>query len=231
MRMSTLRSVLAVGAAAVAAAVAASAMADSSEPPPSPSASSPEPTPLPLERPIATRVDPRLVAQTQAFARAAAPRDTLPARARGRLTAIPSLGANADLARFVRTGPDGESYYYVAGTDSIALVNQSGSGMIDDIDHAFSGDSVGTQDCAGDGSRLRVVGILPGRAEDPVIRLSDGSAVPVKHVDLVYVAVFPKVQEKLPVSVEWTLDGRRMSTTVPVPSDILTGSCGPPAAP
>lgn len=230
MRISTLRSVLAVGAAAVAV-VAATAMADSPEPPPSPSASSPEPTPLPLERPVATRVDPRLVAQTQAFAREAGPRDTLPARARGRLAAIPSLGANADLARFVRTGPDGESYYYVAGTDSIALISQTGSGMIDDIDHAFSGDSVGTQDCAGDGNRLRVVGILPDKAEDPVIRLSDGSSVPVEPVDRVYVEVFPKVQEKLPVSVEWTLDGRRMRTTVPVPSDILTGRCGPPAAP
>lgn len=64
-----------------------------------------------------------------------------------------------------------------------------------------------------------------------MIRVRDGSSTPVEPVDLVYAAVFPKVQEKLPVSVEWTLDGRRMSTTVPVASDILSGRCGPPAAP
>lgn len=224
MRSIKLRYVLAVGSAAAAAGASATAMAQSSDPHPSRHPDE-TPTPLPLQRSTAAHVDERLVARTKAFARAATPRDALPQRARARLTATASLGVNPDLSRFIRTGPDHESYYYVAGTDSIALVNQAGSGMIDDIEHAFSGDSVGTQDCAGKGDSIRVVGMLPPGAVDPVIRRTDGSTAPVDAVDLVYVAVFPKIQGRLPASVEWTVEGHRSRTSVPVPSDILTGHC------
>lgn len=223
MRPVKLRYVLAVGVAAAAGA-SATAMAESSGTQPSrPRAGAP--TPLPLQRQTATHIDGRLVTRTRAFARAATPRDALPQRARARLTGMANLGVNPDLSRFVRTGPGGQSYYYVAGTDSIALVNQSGSGMIDDIEHAFSGDSVGTQDCAGDGNSIRVVGMLPPGAVEPVIRLTDGSTVPVDAVDLVYVEVFPKIQGRLPASVEWTVGGRHASASIPVPSDILAGHC------
>jgi hypothetical protein len=220
LRSLLLGSLLAAGAAGV----VASAMADPSET--RSAGPDAQATPLPLERTIATQVDRRLVAAFKSFASPAAARDVLPARARDRLTAMPNLGVNPDLARFVRTGPDGESYYFVAGTDSLALVNQAGSGMIDDIDHALSGDSVGTQDCAGDDrDSLRVVGLLPADARDPVIPLADGSTSTLDAVDRVYVVVFPKVQSRLPVTVEWTSGGQRGHAAVPVPSDILAGRC------
>ena len=215
---------LASALAAAVVGVVASAMADSSDPTPvRPEAQA---TPLPLERPMATGVDARLAAALASFAAPAGPRDVLPTRARSRLAAMPSLGVNPALARFVRHGPDGEAYYFVAGTDSLALLNHYGSGMIDDIDHALSGDSVGTEDCAGeDRNSVRVVGILPPGAREPVIRLADGSTEPLDVVDQVYVAVFPKTEHKLPVTVEWIAGGQRATARVPVPADILDGRC------
>jgi hypothetical protein len=190
--------------------------------------SSPEPAPPPTPRATARSVDSRLTRGLTAFGRPATGADALPGGTRARLAGSSQLGTNVELARKARKGPDGHDYFLVAGQGSIALVNQNGSGSIDDIDHALSGQNVSFQDCASGGKQVRVVGLLPHAATNPVVTLADGTRHTLEVINNVYVGLFDRAAPTLPQTVEFDLDGQHQVVQVAVPGDLLTTTCGPP---
>src|SRR3954470_3962270 len=133
---STLAFTLALVAGLVGVTAIASAMTSSNP-------STPPPT-----RGKATDTHPRLKKSFRVLRRERRADDALTADGEQMLEAASELGTNAKLARRAKKTDDGQTYYLVPGTDSIALVNQHGVGSIDDMDHALSGQNVGIQDCA-----------------------------------------------------------------------------------
>ncbi len=179
----------------------------------------------PARRAVASTVDARLANALGAFRRSESSHDALPGPAGQRLASVSALGTNVALARRARTGPDGLGYFLVAGQNSIALVNEDGTGSIDDIDHALSGQAVGFQDCAAGGTKVRVVGLMPDAATNVVVRLANGTQQAVDVVGNVYVVLLDRAAETLPIMLEFDLDGAHRTAPVPVPGDILSTRC------
>lgn len=139
---------------------------------------------------------------------------------------------NIEFARKARSGPagDGHDYDLIAGTDSVALMNERGSGSIDDIDHALSGLSVGFQDCAGPNKdSLRVYGILPNGAANALLHLIDKSDRPLDVVGNVYVELVVKSASALPDGINFDIDGVTKSVVISRPPDILDPCASGPA--
>jgi hypothetical protein len=190
------------------------------------------PSPPPARRPLAQSIDSRLPTALGVFRRAARGEDVLPEGTKKRLATSSTLGTNVELARRARKGPDGLDYFLVAGQDSIALVNQNGTGSIDDIDHALTGENVSFQDCASGGTQVRVVGLLPDGASNALLTLVDGSQRPVDVVNNVYVVLLDRTPQTMPRTLEFDLKGKHRALAISTPSDIATTSChkfgGPP---
>ena len=185
------------------------------------------PDPDPGPRAKATAVDERL-ATLEAFRRSRADDDRLSGDAR-RMLGDSALGLNAALARRAREGPGGRAYFLVPGADSVALVDDAGAGMVDDLDHALSGRAVSFEDCTGeDGGRIRLVGLLPKDALNPRVLLADGSQKPLEVEANVYVQDFERAPRSLPRAIRFELGGVTQTVDAPVPDDVLDVTCGPP---
>jgi hypothetical protein len=143
-----------------------------------------------------------------------------------------TLGLNPALARKARTFDDA-SYFIVPGNDAVALVDGRGTGIVDDVDHALSGEGLTVQDCATNGTQVRVVGLLPNGATNPTIIAADGSPRSLEVINNVYVALFDRTAAALPQTLEFQFDGQDRRVAVPIPSDLLDANCmkSPPGAP
>ena len=182
---------------------------------------------MPSPRAKATAVDTRL-ARLQAFKRERRDDDHLSRDAR-RMLRDSALGLNPELARKARKGPGGRAYFLVPGSDSVALVDDAGVGMVDDVGHALSGKAVSCEDCVGpDGESVRLVGLLPDGAVNARVVLVDGTREPLDVEANVYVQEFKKSAGSLPAAIEFEIGGVVQTVDAPVPHDVLDVTCGPP---
>jgi hypothetical protein len=177
-------------------------------------------------RPMATEVDPRLVARLAVFRRPRRDDDVFPADG-ARMLHHSGLGANPALARKARDAPDGSPLFLVPGTGSIHLVGRGGSGGGDDIDHALGGDDIGFRDCVGPRGG-RILGLLPDDASDVTVTLADGTVIPLAAEGNVYAYDFPKEERAVPRHVDLRLDGVARRLRAPIPDDFVRTRCGPP---
>jgi hypothetical protein len=186
----------------------------------------------PIPRAVVTSVDARLVQALDVFAPDRASTQAVPADVQRNLVISNALGLNPELARVARTDGDA-TYYLVPGNDAIALVDGRGTGVADDIDHALSGQGASVQDCASNGTQVRVVGLLPTGASDAAIVAVDGSRHSLDVVGNVYVALFDRTAKALPATLEFLKDGQPRTVALPVPEDLLDSDCmkAPPGAP
>lgn len=222
-----MRRLLIIGLPVLLLAAAASAMAVSMLP----TGSDPHDA-RPVPRTVANKVDGRLALALSVFSASRAQTQPVPADVQKNLVISDALGLNPGLARKARAVGDA-NYYIVPGNNALALVDGRGTGIVDDIDHALSGEGLTVQDCATNGTQVRVVGLLPNGASGATIVAVDGTRHPLDVVNNVYVALFDRSAKALPQTLEFQLDGQTHTVVVPVPGDLLDSNCmkTPPGAP
>jgi hypothetical protein len=179
-----------------------------------------------VPRPMATEVDPRLLARLAVFRRRRRGDDVFPADG-ARMLHQGGLGANPALARRARDAPDRSPLFLVPGTGSIHLVTRGGSGSGDDIDHALGGESIEFRDCVGPRGG-RILGLLPDDASGVRVTLTDGQVVPLAVEGNVYAYDFPKEERAVPRHLDLRLGGRPLRVRPPIPDDFVRTRCGPP---
>lgn len=138
------------------------------------------------------------------------------------------VGANPALARLALVRPDGVPLHLVPAQGAICIrsTDYLEAGCVENT-AALSGDNVKSIICAPDlpSNLIELYGVLPDGASEPRMVHADGSASSVDVRNNVYIYRSER-RPPLPVSLEFTLDGKQRSVSARVPSDAADERCG-----
>lgn len=168
-------------------------------------------------------VDPSTAAQLGLFKRARTSSDVLPQDFQNALEhGMPQAGADPAESRRT-TASDGQVAYLVPANGGVCAINTNELFCAPSATLAGA-NAVDLCSPTLPKGQVEVEWLLPDAAQNPIVRMSDGSSSPVDPGYNVYIKRFP-LSGALPRTIEWDLAGQHESVSAGLPADARTENC------